>query len=541
MNVRVLDLLLGAGLLLSLGLLCDPILPWRHTGAIFVSPSGSDWRSGSSPDRPLATIQRAADLARPGDTVVILPGIYRERLFLSRGGRPGAPVVFRAARPGTVTITGEARPDVVRRLRWTDEGQGFFSAPTPWPVLLARGDGQMLFRAYDIDALKVYAARTPSFGAFFTDGRRLLVVFPDKRSPATHDLSIHSRVLLPGPWHTVRTSNAVVAADHIRFDGLIFDFGVGSGLHLWNAADVTVTDCLFTGAAAGIVANRGRKPADGLRVEHSLYHNYPQYEWARHWLSWAELYTSYSTSTLAAVQSDGAVIAGNLVVDCADGLELSTGDRLPGKGIDVRGNLIAECSDDALSLVGFSKRVRVHDNLVYDTHESVSLGPLFAGPVTVERNLFLQPFDGINGANVKLLGNSIARPVIHDVLVRDNVVVGNWLTWYDASIPLRNVSLTGNLFAVMRMVQPRWPAAVKDADNHYAILPQDGYPDPGQGFATIATLTGPGAAAGTSTAAALARGRGWRMSRPGPRWLRWESLPSTTRLAGRFSTGEFVR
>ena len=48
------------------------------TGTTYhVSPSGSDRNPGTE-DLPFKTIQRAADLAMPGDTVVVHAGEYRE-------------------------------------------------------------------------------------------------------------------------------------------------------------------------------------------------------------------------------------------------------------------------------------------------------------------------------------------------------------------------------------------------------------------------------------------------------------------------------
>ena len=62
------------------------------------------------PDGPLRSIAEAAGLARPGDTVLIHPGTYREVVDLRRSGRPGAPITLAAATPGTVTLNGDGLP-----------------------------------------------------------------------------------------------------------------------------------------------------------------------------------------------------------------------------------------------------------------------------------------------------------------------------------------------------------------------------------------------------------------------------------------------
>ncbi|MCS7154189.1 MAG: right-handed parallel beta-helix repeat-containing protein [Bacteroidetes bacterium] len=71
----------------------------------YVSPSGHDGADGRSPERAFRTIGKAATVAGPGDTVILLPGVYREVLFPRRSGRPGAPITFRARRLGEVVVT----------------------------------------------------------------------------------------------------------------------------------------------------------------------------------------------------------------------------------------------------------------------------------------------------------------------------------------------------------------------------------------------------------------------------------------------------
>ena len=84
--------------------LWNPPVPWLREGVIYVSPQGSNWRSGRSPDSAVASIQRAADMVAPGETILMLPGVYREEVRVRRGGTPDKPVIFRAVQPGTVTI-----------------------------------------------------------------------------------------------------------------------------------------------------------------------------------------------------------------------------------------------------------------------------------------------------------------------------------------------------------------------------------------------------------------------------------------------------
>ena len=73
---------------------------------LHVATTGSDSSEGS-PDRPLRTIDRAAELAQPGDTVVVHEGVYREWVRPRRGGLSDRRRITYEAAPGEhVVITG---------------------------------------------------------------------------------------------------------------------------------------------------------------------------------------------------------------------------------------------------------------------------------------------------------------------------------------------------------------------------------------------------------------------------------------------------
>ena len=54
---------------------------------LYVSPAGNDRNPGSA-KAPFATIGRAAQAAKPGDTVKIGPGLYREQISFRKSGKP---------------------------------------------------------------------------------------------------------------------------------------------------------------------------------------------------------------------------------------------------------------------------------------------------------------------------------------------------------------------------------------------------------------------------------------------------------------------
>jgi parallel beta-helix repeat protein len=65
----------------------------------------SDANPGTA-QRPWKTISRGDDIVRPGDTIIIHTGVYREYIRPQRNGQAGAPITYMAAPGEKVTITG---------------------------------------------------------------------------------------------------------------------------------------------------------------------------------------------------------------------------------------------------------------------------------------------------------------------------------------------------------------------------------------------------------------------------------------------------
>ncbi|MFQ5399498.1 MAG: nitrous oxide reductase family maturation protein NosD [Anaerolineae bacterium] len=61
---------------------------------IYVAPDGNDDNAGNRPDAPFATLGRALCHVRPGQTVEIAPGTYRESVIMGLFGDSSAPIVI---------------------------------------------------------------------------------------------------------------------------------------------------------------------------------------------------------------------------------------------------------------------------------------------------------------------------------------------------------------------------------------------------------------------------------------------------------------
>ena len=78
-------------ILLLLGWMASPA--FVNAATYFVSKSGLDTNDGSEA-RPFLTIQKAANLVLPGDTVRVGPGLYAELVNLARAATPASPITF---------------------------------------------------------------------------------------------------------------------------------------------------------------------------------------------------------------------------------------------------------------------------------------------------------------------------------------------------------------------------------------------------------------------------------------------------------------
>ncbi|MBV5267332.1 MAG: DUF1565 domain-containing protein, partial [Burkholderiaceae bacterium] len=91
-----------------------------------VSTLGDDTNSGTEL-APFRTVQKGADTALAGDTVVVHAGTYREHVKPKRGGSSdGNRITYKAADGEEVWIKGSERSDT-----WVDEGGGVWRVALP--------------------------------------------------------------------------------------------------------------------------------------------------------------------------------------------------------------------------------------------------------------------------------------------------------------------------------------------------------------------------------------------------------------------------
>src|SRR4051812_49125852 len=108
----------------------------------YVSTSGNDSSPGTL-SNPFKTIQRAANIANPGDTVLVRGGTYRETVKPAHSGTSSGRIVFKPYNGESVTISGA---DPIND--WSGYNSNIDQAPLNWDLGFGNNqvfvDGQMM-------------------------------------------------------------------------------------------------------------------------------------------------------------------------------------------------------------------------------------------------------------------------------------------------------------------------------------------------------------------------------------------------------------
>ena len=78
----------------------------RPSATFHVAPDGGDTADGRSRKTAWRSLRKASLAVRPGDTVLVAPGVYHNTIRPVMGGRPGRRITFRSPTPGAALIDG---------------------------------------------------------------------------------------------------------------------------------------------------------------------------------------------------------------------------------------------------------------------------------------------------------------------------------------------------------------------------------------------------------------------------------------------------
>ena len=341
----------------------------------FVDPSGDDRNKGTA-DSPLATLQKAADLAAPGDIVRIGPGVYRESVTVSRSGKPGAYISFIARDKGVILSGADPiyeNPQVTGK--WQAEGGGVYSAGPGYKTRYLAVDGLRLYHYLTRPEFEEFICGEP--GGWYQDetSGRLFVRLSTGADPDR----------LPVQIAALDFGIRLREANYILIEGLeIRDYGRsanGKGISLERSAWCVVRECSIHGMYSDIELS-------GAQAEGSLVENCELWDTSIPRWPWAM--TKNHDEEGGGVMSTGGrgtVVRGCRIHDLYDGLSPSVWDSLWNESYncdwDVYDNEIYNTRDDVIEPEGPSINFRFWNNVCHDLFTGVSLAPINVGPTYI--------------------------------------------------------------------------------------------------------------------------------------------------------------
>ena len=282
---------------------------------------GKDNADGSSAN-PFATIQKAANVVNPGDTVIIRPGIYYENVELKTNGTKEAPIVFKAEKfeRDSVIITGADRAVAEHTVEWTleDESLGLYSIPLDYPIYRMTANDVQVVEYLSLTGLKTYicnakddgttAGYQPGYehGYFYDSTNKKLYVRLGNDgciandNPNSPDVTIHftrtptsNSSNWKGATYSGQGQTGITGIESVLFGVTTEDsanvviagitFKMPAVAAVWaRCNDLTVSNCWFIGCIEGV---RGGCAATSdptfvsknIIIEHCFYTTYPIY------------------------------------------------------------------------------------------------------------------------------------------------------------------------------------------------------------------------------------------------------------------------
>lgn len=394
---------------------------------------------------PDQSIQKALDDAKPGDTVSLAPGVYRQRVQINNSGTAESPIILRAREPGTVTISGAAAESP----EFEPAGDDLYVASVSWPVIAVMVGERNVMRYPSVDDLRRSTVRLsagPMEGYYWNahEKRLYLKLFasgdPRKNQVYISDHQVAGVVsrneTVPGKnpqGHLIRAMGSYVTIEGLKLH-MAPEIGV-----LIEGDHVAVRDCFFSGTWRGILNPIGAH----ARIEHNEFTGYPYYQHHRLMQahgsagSWKLLYNSSIESTFLAIIGPDATVRHNYIAETKDGVQYSGLQnseearlRLP---IDFSFNFLQNSGDDAIEFDSVKERgweSRVHHNVFLDNFVSLAISPKHHnGDLMIDHNLVLaSPEYGMHFNVMLKLHNpwSVKRPFpTHNVRLLHNLFVNS--------------------------------------------------------------------------------------------------------------------
>jgi alpha-N-arabinofuranosidase len=398
-----------------------------HAADFHVAPTGNDANPGTQA-APLRTIQRAANLAQPGDVITVHEGVYRERISPPRGGESDTKrIVYQAAPGEKVEIKGS---EVVKNwVKVQDDvwkvtlPNSFFGSFNPYSDLI-HGDwfnpkgrqhhtgavylnGDWLTEAAKLDDVLKPTATTPLwFGQVDKENTTIRAQFKGV-NPNEQPVEINVRRAVfypekPGMnYITVRgftlrnaaTPWAPPTAEQVGLIGTHWSKG-------WIIENNTISHSLCSAVALGKYGDEWDNRAESAEgyvgtINRALKNGWNKETIGQHIVRNNHISHCEQTGVVGSLGCSFSIVTGNTIHDIHvrqlfGGAEMA-GIKFHGAiDVEIRGNHIYR-TDRGLWLDWMAQGTRVTGNLFHDNRDQDLFVEVDHGPFLVDNNIFLSP------------------------------------------------------------------------------------------------------------------------------------------------------
>ncbi|MEI7903474.1 MAG: right-handed parallel beta-helix repeat-containing protein, partial [bacterium] len=420
-----------------------------------VALTGSDTNAGT-PSAPLRTIQRGADLAKPGDVITVHAGVYRERISPPRGGASDRKrIVYQAAKGEKVEIKG-SEPikgwEKVQDDTWkATVPNSFFGGFNPYSDLIhgdwfdARGrqhhtgavylHGDWLIEAAKLDdLLKPVGGEPLWFGQVEKDKTVLWAQFKGVNpNEAKVEINVRQTVFTPEKtgidYITVRGFDMRHAAPPWA-PPTAKQIGIVSALWCkgWIIEDNEISYSSCSGIALGKYGDEWDNRAESAEgyvgtLNRALTNGWNKATVGSHVVRNNHIHHCGQTGVVGSLGCSFSSVTGNVIHDIHltklfGGAEMA-GIKFHGAiDVTISNNHIYRCGDvSGIWLDWMGQGAQVTCNLLHDNNGWA--GDLFLemqhGPLLVANNLFLsKAWIYLNAKGIALAHNLIASPVVQE-------------------------------------------------------------------------------------------------------------------------------
>ena len=375
--------------------------------AYYVGPAGDDGNAGTR-QKPFKTIARAVGAVQPGQTVVLLGGVYFESVVIRKSGRPEAYITISRDRLGDGP-PGDELPYVtggeVFTGPWTPLAGGIHVADEKRPVNTVLDMQGRLYHHPSLKALR--SAQPPLQAGWWQDAEAGKLYVRGRGAGGRRKVGVLRLGILPFGMRFENCGYWIV-------DGVGFrHFGGGShprGIEIRNSHHIVVRNCRFRWMRTGILirkqGSRHCLVAKCTFVDDGI--------WTWPWKACKSHDVEGAAISLAG--GGGNVVRHNRISGFFNGIVASTWGDLENEGLnrdlDIHDNFLTQIGDDPLEPEGACMNVRFWNNTTRDTLQGISLAPITVGPVYVIRDRYVN----FKGGAVKVSLSSRGPVFLYHVL-----------------------------------------------------------------------------------------------------------------------------